>query len=344
MIKTPKPLPKGGTIGITGPSGGIEPRFMARYELAKQNFQRLGYSIKEGKALFGQHKHVSANKTLRAQDFMAQWQDSEVDIIIPPWGGELLIEILPLIDFELIGSSTPKWVMGYSDISMLLFSLTTQCGIATAHGTNFMDSIGSQSDELTLNALKPLSLKQGETFSQRSSTYYQGKWGDIVANPEAPFSLSEKSVWKSLRNEGECSFSGMLLGGCLDVLMNLIGTPFAPVDKFCKQHAHSGVIFFLENCELTPCSVARTLIGMKYAGWFKNVNGILLGRSMGPDAKDPTQLTYVEAINLALADLNIPVIFDADIGHLPPQMTLINGAHAKVSFSNDQCIIDQKIN
>lgn len=71
---------------------------------------------------------------------------NHINIIIPPWGGELLIEILDKIDFEQIKN---KWVVGYSDISALLLAITLKTGIATAHGTNLVDLRGEYSDDTT---------------------------------------------------------------------------------------------------------------------------------------------------------------------------------------------------
>ena len=68
--------------------------------------------------------------------------NDEIDIIIPPWGGELLFEILEISIMKLLKS---KWVLGYSDISALLLAITLKTGIATAHGTNLVDLRGEYS-------------------------------------------------------------------------------------------------------------------------------------------------------------------------------------------------------
>ena len=59
---------------------------------------------------------------------------------MPPWGGELAIDLLPLLDFAAIGDAEPTWLVGYSDTSTLLLPLTLLTGVATLHGPGLMDT------------------------------------------------------------------------------------------------------------------------------------------------------------------------------------------------------------
>jgi len=342
-LRFPKPLQHERTIGITGPSGGIEPRFRGRYDLARSNFIAQGFSVKEGLALHGQSKHVSAPKHVRAKDFTDMWKDNQIGAIIPPWGGELLIEILPLLDFDRFKASEPKWVMGYSDTSSLLLALTLLIDTATAHGTNFMDFIPEQTDELTRSAHHVLTLNSGDTFEQGSSRRFQSKWTDIVSEPAKPFQCDASTIWKSLNGKPSVSMNGRLIGGCLDVVSCLVGTPYGQVPEFIHRYRSDGVILYFENCEFSPCSVARALLQMRLAGWFKGINGIVFGRSAGPDAKTPDHLSYREAIESVLLELDIPVLLDADIGHVPPQMTLVNGALTEIHLESGQALVRQTL-
>ncbi|NEU35566.1 LD-carboxypeptidase, partial [bacterium LRH843] len=77
---------------------------------------------------------------------MSMLKNEEINLIIPPWGGELLIEIFEHFLFQEI---KPKWVLGYSDTSLFLFALTINTGIATAHGPNLVDLRGEYWDETT---------------------------------------------------------------------------------------------------------------------------------------------------------------------------------------------------
>ncbi|MBY0446536.1 MAG: LD-carboxypeptidase, partial [Burkholderiales bacterium] len=71
-----------------------------------------------------------------------------------------------------------------------------------------------------------------------------------------------------------------------------------------------------------------------FNGWFDHLSGILIGRSAAPNVTTNDELNYHEALAAVLADLPYPILIDVDIGHQPPQLTLINGALAEVVFEN----------
>lgn len=73
---------------------------------------------------------------------------------------------------------------------------------------------------------------------------------------------------------------------------------------------------------------------MKQAGWFKHANGILIGRPSRYSASQDFQL--LDALNDIFADQNIPVLYDVDIGHAPPQNIMVNVAFGKVTYSNSK--------
>lgn len=91
------------------------------------------------------------------------------------------------------------------------------------------------------------------------------------------------------------------------------------------------MIWYLENCELNTADLRRSLVQMKLAGWFDGCSGILFGRSV---ANEPVGGYTVEDVYQDLAkEPQIPIIYDIDCGHMPPQVTLINGAWAEVEVS-----------
>lgn len=69
----------------------------------------------------------------------------------------------------------------------------------------------------------------------------------------------------------------------------------------------------------------------------------MIGRSAGPNADSDNQQNYLDALQSALGDINIPVLYDVDIGHIPPQMTLVNGAMATVTFSDSGGSVVQEL-
>lgn len=343
-IKYPNALKKNETIGVTAPSSGLgNETFIKRFELVTKHFNDRGYQIIEGKCLRKNNKATSASPKERQDDLLNLWANPAVKAIIPPWGGQTLIEILPTLDFEKLEQSDPKWILGYSDTSTLLFAITTKTGIATAHGINFMDLIGTQNDSLSAKTLDILNSTQGDEIRQVSSDKFQKQFINFSDCLEANFNLTEPTQWKSLNFSGNKKFSGRLIGGCIDTICYLVGTPFGNLENFKQICGNDGHIFYLENCHLHPYALTRALWQMRSAGWFEGASGILLGRNNAEIETKTTELNYLECISNCLGDLGIPVVYEADIGHKPPNMTLINGAKAVVEFTNDKTVLTQSL-
>ncbi|MEH7305951.1 S66 family peptidase [Neobacillus drentensis] len=317
-------LKKGATIGVTAPSSGVPSPLHEVLKLASGRLEQRGFKVVLGETAWTQDKAKSAPALKRATEFNEMIRDSNIDIIIPPWGGELLIEILEHMDFETIKN---KWILGYSDVSALLLAITLKTGIATAHGTNIVDLRGEFMDETTAKWEAVLATNTGASIIQFSSDRFQKEWQHANPSP-CVFHLTEQTTWKTV-GSGPARIEGRLLGGCIDIIRHLIGTPFGDVDTFRKTHINGEpVIWYLENCEMNSTDLRRSLIQMKLAGWFENCSGLLFGRS---DANNPVENYTVEDVYQDLADeLEIPVIYDIDCGHLPPQITFINGAYAEV--------------
>jgi muramoyltetrapeptide carboxypeptidase len=249
--------------------------------------------------------------------------------------GELLIEILVYIEFANIRS---KWILGYSDISVLLLAITLKSGIATAHGTNIVDLRGEYSDDTTAMWESVLSTKMGESVLQNSSDKYQKEWSHNTPTP-CVFNLTEQTNWKTVLKQ-RVKIQGRLLGGCIDVIRHLIGTPFGDIQNFRKRYINEEpTIWYLENCELSTVDLRRSLVQMKLAGWFEGCSGLLFGRS---SANTPVDNYTIEDVYKELSsELKIPIIYDVDCGHVPPQITFINGAYAKVEVEEGKGIILQ---
>ena len=336
QITYPNPIQKGSKIGVTAPSSGVKPKHEARLDLALKHLELRGHSYLEGKCLREDRKSVSASAQQRAKDFTSLWQDPSVDMIFPPWGGEFLINILGVLDFEELTKSRAKWVQGYSDTSTLLFALTTITGIATVHGLNLMDSILENDDSLTGKSFDWLTLSAGARFEQTSSPLFQTEFEDFSKTVNAKYKLEHKTIWKNFKGGDEIKLQGRMIGGCLETLRNLVGTPYGDLPRFASRFPDSKVILYLENAESKPAEVCRTLWNMRYAGWFEVASGVVFGRSSATNVSNSEEFSYEDAIEDALASTGLPIILDADIGHRPPQMTIINGSMGQLESSNGQ--------
>lgn len=324
-------------IGITAPSSGLGTKiFNERIDLVIKQHKARGIKIVEGECLRRQENNASDTPQNRAADFNRMYSDNQISLIQPPWGGQRLIEILELIDYEAI-KKNPKWIQGYSDISTLLFAITIKTGVATAHGTNFIDSIESQ-DILTENSRTYLNVEVGKSFTQKSSEKWQLEFRDFKDQLDTKFSLTEKTLWKTFDNSS-LKIKGRLIGGCFDAILNLIGTPYGDLRRFKIDFVGTeGTLLYLENCDLNPMQVLISLYSMKYANWFDDLNGVIFGRSNGP-ANDE----YIEVLRNFFSEFDFPVVYDADIGHKPPQMTLINGAIGELELTNGLATLTQTL-
>lgn len=168
-------LNDGAAIGVTASSYGVSPLDRKLFEQACERMKEKGYRVYCGETVFKQNKAKSASGKIRAEEFNAMMQEDAIDLIIPPWGGELLIEMLEYIDFSLMQE---KWILGFSDISLLLLAVTLQTGLATAHGQSLADLRGKQTDNTTAMWQKVMSTPRGGSIMQNSSAKYQqeGEW------------------------------------------------------------------------------------------------------------------------------------------------------------------------
>lgn len=329
MIKYPS-LEKGATIGVTAPSSGVPIELHHLLNSAFRSMEKKGYNIICGETPWTQDKAKSSSAKKRAEEFNKMMMSGNIQLIIPPWGGELLIETLEYIDFDNIQN---KWILGYSDISLLLLAITLKTGIATAHGTNLVDLRGEYSDDTTAMWQTVLSTKMNESVLQHSSKKYQTEWQHDNPTPHI-FNLSEQTYWQSTVNE-RVKIQGRLLGGCIDTIRHLVGTPYGDVQNFKEKHIKGdSVIWYLENCELSTTDLRRSLVQMKLAGWFEDCTGIMFGRSSANTTV--TNYTVEDVYNELAKELQIPILYDIDCGHVPPQITFVNGAYAEVESENGQ--------
>jgi muramoyltetrapeptide carboxypeptidase len=324
-VRYPAPLVRGDVIGVTSPSSGVSEALRPRLEFCIEHLRRLGFPVMVGRCMDGAGV-TSAPASERAAELTDMLLDPRVRAVVPPWGGELAIDLLPLLDFEKVARAEPTWVVGYSDISTLQVPLTMLTGIATLHGPNLMDTPFHVPEPL-LHWLDVAGTPLGDTVMQGATSHRQESWPDFQTEPDVrDMALTVPSGWKSLDgSNGNVRVTGRLLGGCLETLSMLPGTPYGDVNAFADRYAPEGLLLYLENAESNAVAVSRMLHHLRFAGWFDRANGILVGRTSGPANGDYSQ---VQALHHALGDLPIPVVYDLDIGHVPPQLSLVNGSLA----------------
>jgi len=155
------------------------------------------------------------------------------------------------------------------------------------------------------------------------------------------FNLTENSYWKELNNKENIEFCGRIIGGCLDILINIIGTKYDKVNEFVDKYYKDGFIWYFESCDLNLLSQLRAYLQIQNSSWLRNVKGILIGR---PLKKESMYGYDYETIRKdAFKNISCPIIYDCDIGHLPPQIPIVNGSIATVKYSNKKGTIQYKL-
>lgn len=340
MTRYPAPLRPGDVVGVTAPSSGVGPALRPRLEVALDLLRSQGYAVRLGECLDGTGV-VSAPAADRAAELEAMLCDPEVRAVVPPWGGELAIDLLHLVDWDRVAGAEPTWVVGYSDISTVLTPLTLLTGWAGVHGANLMDTPFRQPDGLVswqqLCASGP-----GARVVQQSPGRFQDRvFVDYARHPEATgLELDGRGTWERLDSEEPVELTGRLLGGCVETLTNLTGTPYLDVDTWADGHAPEGVLIHLEAAEADALTVARHLHGLRLAGFFDRAVGVLVGRTSAPDADGYTQR---EAVLDALGPLGVPLIAGVECGHVAPRMPMMSGALATAEWSPGRGVLTQRL-
>lgn len=336
-VRLPRPLQPGDRIGVTAPSAGVAEPLRPRLEVAVDHLRARGFEVVVGERLLSDG-YVSAPAPARAAELTAMLTDPAIRAVVPPWGGELAIDLLPLLDWDAIAAADPTWLVGYSDISTLLLPLTLVAGIASVHGQNLMDTPYTVPPPL-LGWLDVVTAPRGAVLAQGPSRLHRsGGFDDWEQDPEvSTFTLNTPGRWVRLDEPDQpFSASGTLLGGCLETVAHLAGTPFGDVPGFARRHGD--LLVYLEVAEVGAYDAARRLHGLRMAGWFDAATAVLIGRTAAPDSLG---LTQHEAVLDALGELGVPVLGDVDCGHVPPHLTLLNGVTATVDWSPARASITQ---
>lgn len=330
----PNKLKLNDTIGIVAVSDGAN---LDRIDYSIKNFENIGFKIVETPHVRKSKYLVSSSGKTRAEEFMSLWKNEKISYIISARGGEFLMEMLPYLDKykDEILKYKPKWVQGFSDTSLLLYYLTTNYNIATVHAGNFGEFSMRDMHESLKDNIRFLTTT--EEFIQNNFDKYESE--EIKEDPQSEYNLTEDVKYKLIDRKKKASFSGRLIGGCFDVLSILLGTKYDNTVKFCNQF-EEGMIWYIDNYEMNAAELHRRLWQMKEAGWFNNAKGFLFGRSYG--GNQIGDFGFLEAIHYSLEDIGVPIVYDVDIGHLPPQFTIINGAYAEVEYEDGKASITQK--
>lgn len=336
VIIYPEKLNLGDTVAVTAVSQSAN---LEKIDLAEESFRKSGLMIIESKNVRNEEVGmVSSSGEERAEELLELYKDSKVKYIIAARGGEFLMEMMPYLDShrEVI-KNNPKWFQGFSDPSLLNLYITTNFNIATVNYENISEYAMNPKFPAIQDALEFI-FDSGKTIVQNSFEKYQ--YEEFEEGNLKGYNLTEDNIYKC--KENNVKFSGRLIGACLDVINQLSGTKMDNIANFVNQFDEEGVIWYLDNCELSSCEMYRRLWHMKELGYFKNIKGFLFGRSF-MQRNDNPYFTFYDAVERALGDLRVPIVYNVDIGHIPPQMMLVNGSLATFEYNEGKGTLTQEL-
>jgi len=287
-----KRLIKGFNIGLISPSSPENP------EKIKESINFLksqGFNIKEGKFLYEKVGYLAGEDRERAQDFMDMFKDETIDMILCMRGGYGSMRILPLIDYEIIRSN-PKIFVGYSDITSLLNTINSRCGLITFHGpmgnSNFNDV---------------------DTLNSFLTTLMNGYRPYKLLNPLG-IDLTRNIIGKA---------TGKIVGGNLSLITATLGTPYEIDTK--------NNILFMEDINEQPYVIDRMLTQLHLSGKLHQCSGFIIGQFTGCSLPNyEKSLTINEVMLDKILSLNKPTLSNFMCGHDYPNLTLPIGVKAEI--------------
>ena len=316
----PKFLSKSGTIGVPAPSAGARDELKKnRYTKATETFKELGYDVIKSKNINKSHYGRSALARIRGKEITDMFQNKDIDFLLCASGGEFAVECLPYVDFEII-KKYPKWIAGFSDPTTVLFPLTTKYDIATIYGHNF-SNFGSK--ELHKSERDFLEVIKGNVIKQDNYDLYEDEGFERKTGLEG-YNLTKKVKWKTLDNK-DATIDGRIIGGCLDIIAELSGTKYDGMNIFNEKYKKDGIIWYFDNCELSMEEFIRVMWRFKELDYFKYTKAIILGR-FGVEISNQGYDIKTCLKDSVLSELKVPIIYDADISHKGPCLTIINGS------------------
>ncbi len=325
----PKFIKAGDTLAVTGTSNGITDELKKkRIENGVRNLKQAGYHVRVSDNVFiADWRGCCSSGKNRAEWFNRLLDEEAVTAIFSPAGGDYLMEMLDAVDFEKI-KACPKWFQGYSDNTGLVYPIVTTCDVAAVYGSNFSDFGMRQWQKSVQDNLGVL---EGRIRELQSYDFYETERHEYETGlegyyPDAPVR------WLHGRGEERIEISGRLLGGCLDVITFLFGTRYDGTADFIEKYKDDGIIWVLESFSMEDVVLITHLWQMKELGYFRHVKGFVFGRPLMYQSWIGQE--YQQAVMSILSDLNVPVIFDADVGHKGPQFPVIMGAKADIVSEN----------
>ena len=299
-MKHPKYLEQGDEVRIIASARKIKE---AEVEYSRKVFESWGLKVTYGQHLFATDHQFAGTETQRAEDLQNALDDERLSAIIFARGGYGSVQILDRLDWSAF-EKHPKWIIGYSDITVFHAYLNRQLSIESIHAAMPVNIKEDQSglSEFALKSIQRALFGEQISYRFNASKLNQFFNGDI---------------------EGE------LIGGNLSILYSLSGSN--------AQVKGEGKIIFMEDLDEYLYHIDRMLMNLIRSGLFEGCKGVLVGgMSEMNDNTIPYGQTAQEIIAHRLRDLKIPLLFDFPAGHIKDNRSLIMGRKVIISELEDQ--------
>lgn len=307
-MKYPNFLKQGDVIGVTAISMGAGKKILE--VKTSLNHLKEDYRLIVTPDVYG-GEIVSASKEIRIKEFN-DLLDENISALINLRGGDFGYEVIFDLDLEKVARKK-LLVEGFSDATLLLYPLTTKYDLATLYG---FSAKSFYNEELDKSRLDNLEFKKGNLVLQKS--YHDRNTYSV---------------------NGDFTASGIIIGGCIDTIRFLLGTSLDGTKEFINKYKDKKVIWYFDNYTMNSIDLYLTLLQMKNMGYFKYSDTFIFGSVMYPNVT--CNLEYVDTYKKALGETNI--IVDANIGHIEPRFTILNGSLTTITFKDNELTLKQEL-
>ncbi|WP_426669708.1 S66 peptidase family protein [Mucilaginibacter sp. McL0603] len=288
-------LKKGDKIAITCPAKKL-PNPMGD---AVALLQKWGLEVVLGETINASYHQFAGDDELRAKDLQRFIDDDSIKAIIAARGGYGTIRIIDQVDFSRFATH-PKWLVGFSDITVLHAHLFANYNAQTIHGQ------------------MPINIPDASAYSLE--TLRRALFGEEIS-----YSFTSHGLNRS----GKAT--GTLIGGNLSLLVAVLGS--------VSDYNYDGKILFIEDVGEYLYSIDRMIRALDRAGKLKNLAGLIVGGFTETKDNDiPFGQTVLEIIMEVVKNYNYPVCFDFPAGHIPDNQSLVLGKSFNLSVIDNQVV------
>lgn len=313
----PSRLKSGDEIRVIAPSRSLAIVKGEQRRLAEERLVGLGFKVTYGKTALVHDDFFSNSIEDRVEDLHDAFRNPSVKAILAGVGGYNANQLLQYIDYDLI-KKNPKVLMGYSDITAIGLAIYQKTGLTTYSGPDFSTFGMKTGLDYTMDYFKKAVLMDDGFDLEQSETWSDDSWHleqeDRSFHPNSGYMVIQ---------EGEAA--GTILGGNLCTINLLQGTEYMP-------SLRDRILFIEDDEESHPFSFDRDLQSLLQLPDADGIKGVIIGRFQKDSGMTPYALQQIIATKRELN--GIPVIANANFGHVHPFATIPMGESVKMTVRN----------